>query len=158
MVPSLYCYITCIRNAVAADNRNKWNWVFFPTPKICQYSTYPLSKKRPLEILTYTIANPYIQDVCKTFGECCHICTENWRLCARMRMVLQRHGKNRHTACTACYRQCKLYYVLYGVNRLRPVERSQCDSYCPSKMEQRANINFCYKLGKTVTETRDMVV
>ncbi|KAJ4444990.1 hypothetical protein ANN_06789 [Periplaneta americana] len=45
-----------------------------------------------------------------------------------------------------------------SVNRLRPVERSQCERKCHSAMEQRVNIKFCYKLGKTATETHGMLV
>ncbi|KAJ4447940.1 hypothetical protein ANN_09949, partial [Periplaneta americana] len=41
---------------------------------------------------------------------------------------------------------------------LRTVERSQCERKCHSAMEQRVNIKFCYKLGKTATETHGMLV
>ena len=44
------------------------------------------------------------------------------------------------------------------INRLRPVERSQCERQCHSAMEQRADIKVCYKLGKTATETREILV
>ena len=37
-------------------------------------------------------------------------------------------------------------------------ENCQSEWLCHSVMEQRANIKFCYKLGKTVTETREMLV
>jgi len=40
------------------------------------------------------------------------------------------------------------------VNPLWAVERSQCES----AMEQRVNIKFCYKLGKTAMETHGMLV
>ncbi|KAJ4440585.1 hypothetical protein ANN_08730 [Periplaneta americana] len=49
-------------------------------------------------------------------------------------------------------------HVTGSVNRLRPVERSQCERKCHSTMEQRVNIKFCYKLGKTATETHGMLV
>ncbi|KAJ4436883.1 hypothetical protein ANN_17015 [Periplaneta americana] len=49
-------------------------------------------------------------------------------------------------------------HVTGSVNRLRPVERSQCERKCHNAMEQRANIKFCYKLGKTATETHGMLV
>ncbi|KAJ4448109.1 hypothetical protein ANN_10121 [Periplaneta americana] len=49
-------------------------------------------------------------------------------------------------------------HVTGSVNRLRPVERSQCERKCHSAMEQRVNIKFCYKLGKTATETHGMLV
>ncbi|KAJ4444890.1 hypothetical protein ANN_06688 [Periplaneta americana] len=49
-------------------------------------------------------------------------------------------------------------HVTGRVNRLRPVERSQCERKCHSAMEQRVNIKFCYKLGKTATETHGMLV
>ena len=45
--------------------------------------------------------------VSKNFGELCHIWTATWRACACVRMVLQRHGENRHTAWTACDPQRK---------------------------------------------------
>ena len=48
-------------------------------------------------------------------------------------------------------------HVTDRVNRLRPVERTQCERYCHSAMEQRAN-KFCYKLGKTATESCEMLV
>ncbi|KAJ4451706.1 hypothetical protein ANN_03176 [Periplaneta americana] len=49
-------------------------------------------------------------------------------------------------------------HVTGSVNRLRPVERSQCERKCHSAMEQRVNIKFCYNLGKTATETHGMLV
>ncbi|KAJ4447653.1 hypothetical protein ANN_09660 [Periplaneta americana] len=49
-------------------------------------------------------------------------------------------------------------HVTGSVNRLRPIERSQCERKCHSTMEQRVNIKFCYKLGKTATETHGMLV
>ncbi|KAJ4430206.1 hypothetical protein ANN_22416 [Periplaneta americana] len=36
-------------------------------------------------------------------------------------------------------------HVTGSVNRLRPVDRSQCERKCHSAMEQRVNIKFCYK-------------
>ena len=48
-----------------------------------------------------------IQGVSKKLGEWCLIWTATSRMCARMRMVLQRHGKNRQTAWTACDLQCQ---------------------------------------------------
>ena len=49
-------------------------------------------------------------------------------------------------------------HVTGSVNRLQPVERSQYERWCHSAMEQRANIKFCYKLGKTDTEKHEMLV
>ena len=49
-------------------------------------------------------------------------------------------------------------HVTGNVNRLRPVERSQCERSCHSAMKQRGDIKSCDKLKKTATETRKMLV
>ena len=48
-------------------------------------------------------------------------------------------------------------HVTSSVNRLRPVEQCQCERWCHSEMERRAN-KFCNKFVKTATVTREVLV
>ena len=68
---------------------------------------------------------------------------------ALMRMNIQTHWENRHAIWIACDRKCKPTATSWTY---------QCERWCHSAMEQRANIKFCYKLGKSTTETREMLV
>ena len=44
------------------------------------------------------------------------------------------------------------------ISLLRAVERCVCENSRQVEMEQRINMKFCYKLGKTATETHAMLV
>ena len=44
------------------------------------------------------------------------------------------------------------------LNPLQAVKRGQRERQRHSAMEQQVNIKFCYKLGKTATETHEMLV
>ena len=68
-------------------------------------------------------------------------------------------------ACAWFFRDVERIHTQHGlnvtrsVNRLRPVERSQCESSATVQCSNvQTNIRFCYKLGKTATEACGMLV
>ena len=113
----------------------------------CRAIAYVLSTNEKA-LLKYT--EDVLQSVSKSSVNGVIICEQQLGACVRtctwffrdMGRINTRHGM--HVTCS--------------VNRLRPVECSRCERYCHSAMEHRANIKFCYKLGKIATEAREILV